>query len=256
MKSRISIGTDCIISPSAIIEDGVLIGCRAIMEADGITVRANARIDSGSIIGENVTIGLGAWIRAGSVVLESVPPNAIVQGNPAEVVGYRSESVYSNDQASKLIDIHCLTHIQQRPARVALDVGHCALYLMRSIADPRGSLSVGEVPDELPFAPKRYFVVYDVPSLELRGEHAHKECEQFLICLNGSCRLLLDDGCRRCEVILDRPDMGVYMSAMTWGTQYRYSNDAVLLVFASLPYDNNDYIREYQAFIAATTSQP
>ena len=131
-----------------------------------------------------------------------------------------------------------------------LEVGESALYLMRQVTDPRGSLTVGEVPTEVPFEPKRYFAVYGVPSSELRGEHAHKVCEQFLLCLNGSVRVLLDDGSKRCEVILDRPEMGVYMPAMTWGTQYRYSRDAVLLVFASMPYSADDYIREYKDFIA------
>jgi len=65
---------------------------------------------------------------------------------------------------------------------------------MRKVIDARGALTVGEMPDEMPFRPERYFVIYDVPSAELRGEHAHKRCEQFLICLHGSCRVLLDDG--------------------------------------------------------------
>ena len=65
---------------------------------------------------------------------------------------------------------------------------------MRRITDARGGLTVGEVPTEVPFSPARYFVVFDVPSVELRGEHAHKLCQQFLICLHGSCRVLLDDG--------------------------------------------------------------
>jgi len=86
---------------------------------------------------------------------------------------------------------------------------------MRRITDARGALTVGEVPMEVPFSPARYFVVFDVPSSELRGEHAHKQCQQFLICLHGSCRVLLDDGQNRCEVTLDRPDMGVFMPEMS-----------------------------------------
>ena len=120
---------------------------------------------------------------------------------------------------------------------------------MRNIVDSRGSLTVGEVPDELPFLPARYFAIYGVPNVELRGEHAHKQCQQFLICLHGSCRVLLDDGERRCEVTLDRPDMGVFMPEMIWGTQYKYSKDSVLLVFASQPYDSDDYLRSYEQFL-------
>jgi hypothetical protein len=121
---------------------------------------------------------------------------------------------------------------------------------MRRVTDARGALTVGEVPSELPFAPARYFAVFDVPTVELRGEHAHKRCQQFLICLHGSCRVLLDNGEDRCEVTLDRPDMGVFMPEMIWGTQYRYSPDAVLLVFASHPYDAEDYLRTYDDFLA------
>jgi len=111
------------------------------------------------------------------------------------------------------------------------------------------------VPTEVPFSPARYFVVFDVPSLELRGEHAHKQCQQFLICLHGSCRVLLDDGTHRCEVTLDRPDTGVFMPEMIWGTQYRYTSDAVLLVFASRTYEADDYIRTYDQFVSAVQGQ-
>ena len=81
--------------------------------------------------------------------------------------------------------------------------------------------------------------------------HAHKQCAQFLICLNGSVRVLLDDSRTRREVILDRPEMGIYMPPMIWGTQYRYSSDAILLVFASLEYNSEDYIRNYDEFVQA-----
>lgn len=246
-----SIGRDCIISPTVKIEDGVFIGTRAILDADGIRIRAGAHLDAGSIIGANVTVGYRAWVRAGSVVLHSVPANAIVEGNPAQVVGYQSQIGPSiNESAPRLIDIHSLSHLEKRPCMAPLGVSESALYLMRKVTDPRGSLTVGEVPTEVPFDPKRYFVVYGVPSSELRGEHAHKECEQFLLCLSGSVRVLLDDGESRCEVILDRPEMGVYMPSMIWGTQYQYSRDAVLLVFASMPYSADDYIRQYEEFIA------
>ena len=245
-----SIGRDCIVSPTAKIEDGVFIGARAVLDAEGIRIRSGARLDSGCIIGEGVTIERGAWVRAGSVVLNSVPANAIVEGNPAQVVGYQPASARDKVPGPRLIDIHSLSHLEHRPCMLPLDVGKSALYLMRQVTDPRGSLTVGEVPTEVPFEPKRYFVVYGVPSSELRGEHAHKECEQFLLCLNGSVRVLLDDGSSRCEVILDRPEMGVYMPAMIWGTQYRYSRDAVLLVFASMPYSADDYIRGYEEFMS------
>lgn len=238
---------DSVIPGSARIHNSATIGPRVVLAGDGIELHAGVRLDAACVIGEGVTVGQGAWVRAGAVVLRSVPPNSIVEGNPAQVVGYRGTTGPGSLPDTRQIDISAHDHLT-RPARVSLGVGNCTLYLMRRIEDARGSLSVGEVPTELPFSPARYFAVYDVPSVELRGEHAHKRCQQFLICMHGSCRVLLDDGNNRCEVTLDGPDKGVFMPEMIWGTQYRYSGDAVLLVFASRPYEADDYLRTYEEF--------
>ena len=238
-----------LIPESAVIAQSATIGQCVVLAGDGIILRDNVRLDAACVIGEGVTVGQGAWVRAGTVVLSSVPANAIVEGNPAQVVGYIDGSKSGARPDPRLIDIHGFDHLE-RPARVPLDVGDSALYLMRRVTDTRGALTVGEVPTEVPFSPARYFAVFDVPTVELRGEHAHKQCQQFLICLHGSCRVLLDDGVQRCEVTLDRPDMGVFMPEMIWGTQYRYSPDAVLLVFASRTYEAEDYLRTYDEFLA------
>ncbi|MGR3592230.1 MAG: WxcM-like domain-containing protein [Limimaricola soesokkakensis] len=234
---------------SAQIGEGVTIAPHVVLAGEKIVLRDNVRLDAACIIGEGVSVGQGAWVRAGAVVLQSVPPNAIVEGNPAQVVGYRNSESLSERPYPRHVDIHALGDAA-RPTRVPLGVGDSALYLMRRITDARGALVVGEVPSEVPFTPARFFAVFDVPSVELRGEHAHRRCQQFLICLHGSCRVLLDDGVQRCEVTLDRPDMGVFMPAMIWGTQYRYSPDAVLLVFASRCYEADDYLRTYDEFLA------
>jgi UDP-2-acetamido-3-amino-2,3-dideoxy-glucuronate N-acetyltransferase len=136
----------------------------------------------------------------------------------------------------------------QDPSTTDIGVGSCSFHQLRMVADMRGSLSVGEFARDIPFSPKRYFLIFDVPSHEVRGEHAHKLCHQFLICIRGSCRVLLDDGQHRCEVPLDRVDLGIYVPPMIWGTQHAYSDDAMLLVFASEHYDANDYIRSYDEF--------
>lgn len=242
-------GDGCIIPDSTKVESNVVMGQRVVLAGEGIVLRANARLDAACVIAEGVTIGQGAWVRAGAVVLQSIPANAIVEGNPARVVGYVNRAAVDHRSDPRLIDALSVGDVE-RPARIALNVGESALYLMRRVVDSRGSLTVGEVPTEVPFSPARYFAVFGVPSIELRGEHAHKRCQQFLICLHGSCRVLLDDGENRCEVLLDRPDMGVFMPEMIWGTQYRYSSDAVLLVFASRPYEADDYLRTYDEFLA------
>lgn len=128
-------------------------------------------------------------------------------------------------------------------------VNRVTLYTLPMIIDYRGKLTVGEFEKLVPFIPKRYFIVFDVPSVELRGEHAHKVCQQFLICIKGNCKLLVDDGENQAEILLDSPNKGIFMPEMIWGTQKEFSSDAVLLVFCTHYYDPNDYIRTYTDFI-------
>lgn len=85
--------------------------------------------------------------------------------------------------------------------------------------------------------------------METRGEHAHRECHQFLICVRGSCAVVADDGTNRQEFLLDRPDIGIHLPPKVWGIQYKYSPDATLLVFASHYYESKDYIRDYSEFL-------
>lgn len=117
------------------------------------------------------------------------------------------------------------------------------------VTDLRGNLSVGEFERTLPFRPKRYFIIFDVPSEHLRGEHAHRECDQFLVCVRGSCAVLVDDGTNREEFTLDRPTIGLHVPPMVWATEYKHSADSTLLVFASEYYDPDDYIRDYREFL-------
>lgn len=247
---NVRIDADCFIPESVVLDNGVSIGPRVVFAGGHSHVHAGAEIEAAAVIGSGISIGQGALVRAGSVVLHNVPPNAVVAGNPAEVVGYRT-SAHGDARPDIVVRDVSVFKDESAPAHHSLEVGSSALYLMRRATDVRGSLTVGEVRQDLPFEPARYFIVFDVPSQELRGEHAHYACHQFLICVHGSCRVLLDDGLQRCEVTLDRPDLGVYMPAMIWGTQYRYSSDAVILVFASLPYDSSDYIRSYDDFLSA-----
>lgn len=124
------------------------------------------------------------------------------------------------------------------------------------IRDARGNLTVGEFGHQIPFEAKRYFMVYQVPLVEMRGEHAHRACHQFLVCARGRTSVIGDDGQRRETFVLDRPNLGFYMPPMTWGGQFNYSPDAVLLVFASHHYDPADYIRDYGEFLRLATTRP
>jgi UDP-2-acetamido-3-amino-2,3-dideoxy-glucuronate N-acetyltransferase len=122
------------------------------------------------------------------------------------------------------------------------------------ISSDNGSLIVAELGAGLPFTARRIFTLLDIPAGEARGTHAHRECEQFLICMRGSVMAVIDDGVNRQEVLLDDPTRGLYMPALTWGTQYDYSADALLVVLASDVYDAADYIEDYEEFLAIRTS--
>ena len=119
---------------------------------------------------------------------------------------------------------------------------------MPLVEDLRGALSHAEIGKQLPFEPKRHFLIYDVPTKEVRGEHAHRRLEQLLVSIRGEVAVVVDDGEARAQVVLDSPQRALYLPPMTWGTQYRYTPDAVLLVLASEKYDPDDYIRDYAEF--------
>jgi len=201
----------------------------------GASIGANATILPG------ITIGRKAMVGAGSVVTKSVPPYAKVVGNPARIVGY----VNTGEQAS--IKVH--TNQDKTPGLVPFGVAKASLHRFPFVEDLRGNLSAGDFEKELPFQPKRHFLVFGVPGKEVRGEHAHRTCHQFLIVPHGSVAVVADDGSTRREVVLDHPSLGFYLPPLTWGIQYKYSSDAVLLVFASHSYDPDDYIRDYDEFL-------
>jgi acetyltransferase-like isoleucine patch superfamily enzyme len=204
------------------------------------TVRRGASIGGGAVILPGVTIGRGAMVGAGAVVTHDVPANAIVVGNPARIRGY-ADAARATDSPS--------ANRKAESGGPSL-AGGAQMIDVTVAEDLRGSLAAIELTDGLPFVPQRFFAVFGVPSANVRGEHAHRECEQVLVCLRGSVRCIVDDGHTRDEVLLDSPGRGLYMPAMIWGTQFDYSNDAVLGVFASLPYDAADYIRTYDEFLA------
>ena len=116
------------------------------------------------------------------------------------------------------------------------------------VDDPRGCLSFAEVGRHIPFAVKRYFLVYRVPAEQVRGGHAHREQHQFLVCVHGHCSVLADDRVNRQEFALDSPQTGLYLPPMIWSAQYNYSSDAVLLVLTSGEYDPAEYIKDYAEF--------
>ncbi len=197
----------------------------------GVSVGANATILPGLCLGEKAVVG------AGAVVTHNVPPNAIVVGNPARIVGYVDTPSKSpvSEGSSAIVERSLVADVR--------------IIRLHHVKDMRGDLCVSEWYRDLPFVPRRVFVVYNVPDARIRGEHAHKECQEFLVCVKGSMAVVVDDGRQREEYVLDEPWVGLYLPPNVWRIQYRYSRDAVSMVLASHEYDPADYIRNYEEFL-------
>lgn len=117
------------------------------------------------------------------------------------------------------------------------------------IIDPRGNLTVAEQMHDIPFDVKRVYWVYDVPSGENRGGHAHKDCREFIIAVSGSFTVTLDDGKETKTFLLNHPYQGLLVETGIWRTLEDFSSGAVCLVLASDLFDEEDYIREYEDYI-------
>ena len=123
------------------------------------------------------------------------------------------------------------------------------MYRFPPHGDERGQLIAIEEGKDLPFDVKRVYYIYDTLPGVRRGFHAHRNLEQILVCVSGSCKIHLDDGTETAEVVLDNPNKGLYISNDMWREMYDFTPDAVLLVLASEHYDEADYIRDYDTFI-------
>lgn len=267
------IGADCNICAQVFIENKVIIGDRVTIKC-GVQVWDGIRIHDGVFVGPNVTftndpfprsrqilqehprttihqgasiganatilpgvsIGRNSMIAAGAVVTRDVPPYAIVKGNPARITGYTHER---GKQATK-----------QAPAALPTPrMKGVSFVQFTTASDLRGDLLAVELEKHVPFPVRRMFYVMNVPSYHVRGEHAHHQCHQLLVCLQGSVTVTADNGTEREEWVLGRPEVGLHLHPLTWAAQWHYSQDAVLAVFASHSYDPTDYIRDYEAYL-------
>ena len=240
------------------VEDDVFIGPNATFTNDSFPrsrqhqeklprtrVRKGASIGANATILPGLTIGERSMVGAGAVVTRDVPADAIVAGNPARISGYAGVSEKRMPAVG--------TPPSEAGSAATLVEG-VTLHRLPRVDDLRGSLTFGEAHSHVPFEVKRYFLVYDVSSQQIRGEHAHRTLQQFLICVHGSCHVVADDGSRRQEFVLDQPFIGLHLQPMTWAVQYKYSDDAVLLVLASDSYSAADYIRDYDEYLALRKS--
>ena len=122
-------------------------------------------------------------------------------------------------------------------------------YTFQIHGDDRGQLVALEEAKDIPFKIKRVYYMYDTGEGVRRGFHAHKCLEQILICIHGSCKILLDNGAEKETVVLDKPYEGLYVSNDMWREMFDFSPDAVLMVLASELYDEADYISNYDDFL-------
>jgi len=248
---RVTIKSGVQLWDGVLVEDDVFIGPNATFTNDPFPrsrhypsqfpttlIRKGASIGANATILPGLTIGQNAMVGAGAVVTRDVPQNAIVVGNPARITGYVDTPLQKQADPEKGL------------ASLELKVQAGRLVRLPLIEDLRGKLSFGEIGQHLPFTPKRYFLVFDVPGQEVRGEHAHKDLHEFLVCIKGSVSVVLDDGQSRDEIKLDSPTLGLHIPPMAWRVHYKYSKDAMLLVLASDVYRADDYIRNYDDFIS------
>jgi dTDP-4-dehydrorhamnose 3,5-epimerase-like enzyme len=130
-----------------------------------------------------------------------------------------------------------------------MSIENCKLIEIPKISDPRGNLTFVEQNNHVPFEIKRIFYVYDIPTAESRGAHAHKENEQFMICLSGSLDVCLDDGFEKKTIHLNRPWQGLYIPPMIWASENNFDPGTLYIVLASELYDADDYHRDYEKYL-------
>lgn len=207
---------------------GVVVGAhtRIIAGRDRPTTISNGvEIGPGATITGGTQVGTEACIKANSIVQDDVPALAIVGGSPARVVSYRHTCNTSEANSENV-------------------------FRLGEVVQERGRLMVLERGPNLPFEPRRFLTIYGVPQGGHRGDHAHKTLEEVVVCVKGSCKVLLDNGSGRRELIqLERPNVGVRIRPRIWTAQYDHSPDAVVVVIASSEYDPEDYISRYEEFL-------
>jgi len=264
IDSHVFVPNDAVLGEGVHIESGVCLP-EGIRIGDDTTIGANATfakradakhdgptlttIHRGCAVGANTTILIGltigrqAVIAPGSLIQQDAPAYSVIEGNPGRIVGYSTQRSSPSPTAPRL------------PLGSARTMKGVDFVQLTKASDMRGDLLAIELEQQIPFQVKRVFTVMNVPSHHIRGEHAHKLCHQLLVCLQGSITVSADNGNERMEWVLERPDVGLHILPYTWAAQYRYSPDAVLAVFASHPYDADDYIRDYEEYLTLVKSR-
>lgn len=128
-------------------------------------------------------------------------------------------------------------------------VFECELIWLPRVGDRNGHITAVNNAQEIPFEVKRVFYLYDIPGGESRGAHAHKQCHQFLVAASGAYEVLIHDGKVKRQVLLNRPDVGLYIPPGIWASEINFSSGSICLVLASHKYDEKDYLRSYEEYL-------
>ena len=129
-----------------------------------------------------------------------------------------------------------------------MSIHDCKIIDLPKIHDPRGNLSFVENGRPIPFVTRRVYWIYDVPGGEVRGGHAYKELQEFFIAISGSFDVVLNDGQNTKVATLNRSYFGLYVPNMIWRRLENFSTNAVCLILASMPYKEDDYLRDFKIF--------
>jgi len=130
----------------------------------------------------------------------------------------------------------------------------CKIIQLPKIGDRNGQITAVNNSLEIPFDVNRVFYLYDIPAGEDRGAHAHKECHQFLVAASGAFDVEVDDGTNKLTFSLNQPNIGLHVPPGIWAAELNFSSGSICLVLASHPYQENDYIRDYQTFLNYTNN--
>ncbi len=127
--------------------------------------------------------------------------------------------------------------------------------LLKTYTDSRGKLTIAEAHREIPFDVQRIYWIYGVPDDQSRGMHANRISYQYLVAVKGVVEICLENADGRKHYLLDSPDKGLLVPPLTWNELLKFSEDAVLLVMASHPYEPQTYINSYEEFQLAVHPQ-
>lgn len=135
-------------------------------------------------------------------------------------------------------------------------IGDCSLIKLPRIENQAGNITPVEGIKHLPFEVTRVFYIYDIPAGESRGAHAHKKCHQLIVAASGSFEINIDDGIDQQIIQLNRPFYGFHIPPGIWAGEINFSGGAICLVLASHPFDNEDYIRDYNQYLTYVQDPP